>query len=468
MISSSQKFTYLISERRSLTLPNNIDFAGFTISYSTGTDILVYDSNECSEKICIIGYCIDARGLIEKQSLASYLASVLIESNCKWSSFLEETYRLAGNYIVVVSCSKYFRVINDTVGYVGIYYNVDGLSCSSSDALLAMEMNTNLNSYAKEIRNGSSSDSQPLPYDITDYEGISICLPNFYLDFLSGETKRYFPSVKKESVNNKISVEECLSKSYFLINNIVAAYAKDFNLLCPLTSGWDSRLNYSFLEKQPSFKSITYTFLHPGFTDKTPDIYIPKMILKGQAQHKIIKDIEVPKSIYEKIKRNVTPNASFNSTSLAFTLLENFNNPAIINGDIVDQIGSSLIGQNLPNFFATKRFFKCKLHNYSSKVDFDLENWMSSIESKEISFFDLFSWESRLGRWAHESNKIYSAMGIVSLNIFNCREVINLWLQIPRSQRSNMIIHRYYFLNNNSSLIKIPFNPGSRYGALRI
>src|SRR5690606_40886783 len=67
------------------------------------------------------------------------------------------------------------------------------------------------------------------------------------------------------------------------------------------------------------------------------------------------------------------------------------------------------------------------LHSFPTRRSSDLK-----AEELFPAIYDLFAIENRLGRWASQGNMIYSAAGIVNLNIFNCREIIESWMQIPR------------------------------------
>lgn len=456
-------FTYLISKDKPSRLRNSFHFGGAYVSYSDNTSVSYYSSTFCSTKICIIGYCIDARGEIERKSLPAHLCSAITNSKHDWLAFLKETSRLAGNFVIAVYCSSYFRLVNDSTGCVGIYYNANETACSSSDALLAEHTGAKLSPTAKKIREKATGDGQPLPYDMTDYIGIHISLPNFYFDVLSRSSVRYFPD---KSWSHKLSVDECLSRSHNLIKNIVKAYENDYKLICPVTGGWDSRVNYSFLDKNRKLE--TFTFILPGFTDDTPDISIPKRYV-DQKKHKVIKRLEASCDVYHKIKTDTTPYPGNGAVSYAYTLLEKYSEPVFISGDIISHIGSSAIGLDLPNFFAKKSFFKLKLHNFSTEAEQEIDKWIDSIDKNisTVSLFDLFGWESRLGRWAHERNKIMSSMGVISLNIYNCREILELWLAISRKKRKKSNIQGYYLSINSPFLLRIPFNPEDRLGRVK-
>lgn len=455
---------YLISKNKDKHFKYNIPVGDFYLNYSDQLKFTHFNSMLSDASIYILGYCIDSRAEINRESIAEHLCSVLDKCSNNWSGFIKETARLAGDFVIVVHCSDYFRVINDATGRLGIYYSNKVMACSSSDALLAQHIGATLNPVAKKIREAATGDGQPLPNDITDFKDIYISLPNFYLDIGTGASKRYFPDENFNNHQSDLSVNECLERSYNLIKNIVRAYEEDCELICPVTAGWDSRVTYSFLNKQ---NLKTFTLMLPNFTNDTPDIYTPKKYLESINRHNILYTSEPSLESHQKVKSITTPFPGRGALRFATSILNHYDKPVIVSGDIIDQIGSSLIGNDLPDFFARHSFLKCKIHNYSNESTVELKEWMRSASNSRVSLFDLFAWESRLGRWAHDKNRISSSLGVKSANIYNCREVLELWLKIPRKERASMAIHKYYFNRNNPSLLDIPFNPEDRLGNLK-
>src|SRR5690606_12611648 len=97
------------------------------------------------------------------------------------------------------------------------------------------------------------------------------------------------------------------------------------------------------------------------------------------------------------------------------------------------------------------------LHSFPTRRSSDLK-----AEELFPAIYDLFAIENRLGRWASQGNMIYSAAGIVNLNIFNCRAIIESWMQIPRRKRKKYFIHNYFFNAIAPDLLQFPFNPDDK------
>lgn len=67
-----------------------------------------------------------------------------------------------------------------------------------------------------------------------------------------------------------------------------------------------------------------------------------------------------------------------------------------------------------------------------------------------------------MGNWSANSY-LNSDLLISSLNIFNCRTVIENWLRVPRRDRMNGQINKKIIKLNWPELLEIPFNPDDKY-----
>ena len=117
------------------------------------------------------------------------------------------------------------------------------------------------------------------------------------------------------------------------------------------------------------------------------------------------------------------------NTTLTFagTILSRFQGHVIISGDICDQVGKYGLHQNVPESLANPSYFQTKIHNTDNRVRKHIQDWIDDVRTSDekVSIMDLFAIESRVGRWANETNMIYCNLGLVCLNIFNSRRIIS-------------------------------------------
>lgn len=452
-------FSYLVSTRPCSIFSKHIHIFNdsYVVSYTSGTSVLHEKNNE--DEVIIIGFCVDAFGELEKDKIPQKLLS-----RFKADKDVQSVYyycdRFAGKYVILFRHMRYVYVWGDATCSVQINYSFDcGTFCASSvDNLVALHMGYRLSDYSSKLRSGAPFD-QALPNDTTMFDEVKALLPNHYLDVSKMASVR----VMRNITDNERKTDEIVRKSSILIKNIVNEYRKSYTLLCPLTSGYDSRVVFSFLsEKDKNLQC--YTFFHPKFLEKTGDVWVPREICKTfSLPHSLIPDVTAPQEYVKAIGTVIGSYHSINTINLAYTYLSSFRGKALVNGDIIDQIGKSLIGNSVPSFLATTQFLFCKMHNRNKLVKKEVATYLREIQSsgERSNIFDLFAIEQRCARWATQSSMIYSVCGISSLNIFNCQRIIELWMTVDRKQRKNAALHLRYLKERDIRLLDFPFNPGN-------
>ena len=148
---------------------------------------------------------------------------------------------------------------------------------------------------------------------------------------------------------------------------------------------------------------------------------------------------------------------------LAHSIKHHLGDNAVINGDIIGQVGKCSLHRDIPLGFATPSYFLCKLHNYSKEAKEGLRLWMQEIEhsNEHVNYFDLFSIENRMGVWAANENEIYNMVGQYYLNIFNSRSIIYEWTRVGSKERKVSTIHLSIIKKLCPKLLEIPFEPTS-------
>lgn len=454
-------FTYFIGDE--ITLEGFIKvpvFQGMYYLYYTPKTQIKFCSDDENE-IGIIGFCVDAHGELSEDEIANYLLQ-----SCSYGieGIYQMTNRLAGRYVICCSCSGQHFIIGDATGTLPVCYTASGekMCISSLEALIASVCSYSPDPDYLEIRN-SSDYSQPMPYDLTVYREIKVLLPNHYYRLNQRIAVRCSLPMAIEQTD-----EDVISDSDAMIRNITQAYTKQYQLICPLTSGYDSRVVFAYL-KQAVPDIRTFVFRHPGFTDKTDDLWVPETICTACGiPHDAVCDETADVAFIEQISNYAGDYICKNTVHLAVTYLTHFSGYALINGDIIDQVGKSLIGNSLSTIWGSPSFFQCKLHNHSTKIKQVLAEHLEDMSSDcKLYRYDLFAMENRCGRWASQGGNIYALCGIVLLNIFNCRELICKWVSVPRKKRVQHIIHEGLLKKTEPMLLSFPFNPSGKYEYLK-
>jgi hypothetical protein len=452
-------FTYFISNQKNDMFEKQLVFfsKNLVINHTRKTSVLTY-KNE-NESMCIIGLCVDSHGCVMREEIPEF---IIRNGQGEIRTILDNHHRFAGKYVILYENAHGLYAFADAACELQInYFTGDGVCLSSIDGLISREYSLEISEKAKDIRNGSSYD-QPMPYHMTLYDLVKVLLPNHYLDVYAHTVYRYFPDKAIESRK----LNDVVERTIFLVCNIIDEYAKYYALVNPLTAGWDSRCNLAFLKKRiPEISCFTHN--HPHFTAETADFYLPPMLCKQQnLRHVMFDDLEPPPDFMEKLEAAIGKYHGRDTISYGYSIAQNLPGKAVTNGDIIGTIANDLLGQNVPNAVATPQYFLAKLHNYSKYTGAVVKEHVSEIRSNRFSaanVIDIFAMESRCGRWQAQIHMIYSVLGVNDLNLYNCLELIELWIGLSRKERTQMAIHKEVFKTLNMRLMEIPFNPGKQH-----
>jgi len=442
-------FTFFLCNKNETfnALPKHIDFGDYRLWLSEKTEADITEKN--GRTVAIVGLCIDSRAEININ-----IPAFILDNSKSLQDVLRIEGRFAGKYVLIYEENCNLYIIGDATCSIPVNYCVnDQFAVSSSSELIAARFGFCHSHEYLEIRRASDV-SQALPYNITLYKEVEQLLPNHYFDVSKRRSFRF----TLNSCGN-LSIGDAARMTAELIHNITKEYANRCKLICPLTSGKDSRVVLAFLRRHVN-DLICYTIKHRKFRSDEPDLVIPKEIARKLGiEYKQVEDSEVPENIIESFDGLFGKDLYSKYTLMnAYTIKENFKDFAIVNGDIIGQIGKSSLHRNIPDKWASTSYFMCKLHNNSKKAKVYLKKWYKNAKcADDVSMMDKFSWEIRLGRWAGQENAIYNILGVLYLNIFNCRDIIIAWTQTDRKLRKNSGLHKGILSIVDSELLDIPF-----------
>ena len=445
-------FSYYISE-------SDIKIEELTHKYSFGKYNVLTDSrtpflhaNNDRSECAIFGYAVNVfTGSSEN------LAQDIIDNCSNISDVVAFEKNLGGKYIILYRKGEQYFILGDATCSIPVFYNTTGeFSCTSNPQYLVRHYDYRSDQSLQAIRD-SGEISQAMPYDVTQYRGIKQLIPNHYLLFASQEAARY---VNANQSQQTLTVEKAAELSAPMIETICDFYKSKFKIYCPITSGRDSRVVLAFLAGKNK-ELQCYTIRHPEHHEDTQDIVIPKQLcIRNNIPYELIDDVIVSDDLKNGIDHLLgEKNYSLRTLRIAQTIKEHYGDGAVINGDIIGQVGKCSLHRDIPLCFATPGYFRCKLHNYSSESKIQLELWLEEIKmaGECVNTFDLFSIENRMGRWAAQENLIYNSIGQLYLNIFNSRSIIYLWTAVNRKERKKSSIHVSLIKKKMPVLLEVPF-----------
>ena len=370
---------------------------------------------------------------------------------------IEYEKNLGGKYIIFYNNKEEYYILGDATASIPIFYALtENVVCTNNPQIIADKYDLSPDLQYLKIRR-SGDISQAMPFDITVYKEIKQLIPNHYYDVNKAKAIRFVNSVVKQ---HELSLEEATNKVLPMIDVLVRYYQNIFKINCPITSGRDSRVVLAFLLAN-GFDGSCYTIKHPEHSDTTQDIVVPQKLCEAVGvPYSLIQDVELTPCVIDQMDDCFGKgNYSMRTLRIAQTVKEYCEDSAIINGDIIGQVGKCSLHRDIPSCFATPGYFRCKLHNYSREAKAQLGLWLIEIKQsgERINTFDLFSIENRMGRWAAQENLIYNSIGQIYLNIFNSRSIIYLWTAVNRKERKKSGIHIELIKKEKPELLEIPF-----------
>ena len=447
-------FTYLISPQADSRFSQHktILQGRYQVNYTRHTEVLHLEQGD--KEILLIGLCVDSRGELPREEIPAWFLAQTFPTK---EALFHSSDRMAGKYMILYRNGEEITLFGDAICSLQVNYAFQGESffVCSVDYLLGTFCGYTVSEYSLALRKGSDA-SHPMPNDRTMFDEIRALLPNHYLDVGRKASIRVPLQIPAE-----LSQDERISRSQACITTILSEYQKACPMICALTGGNDSRLVFAFLKANGKPFSC-YTFFHPRFTDASPDIAIPRKLCQDYGiPYTTVADLEMDPDYRAGLEEFIGPYHSGGTMNLAATYLSMFPGYTSLSGDIAGQIGKNALGHNIPVAFATPFYFCCKLHNTAPQCREEMARYLQEIRDAGDwdHVFDLFALESRCGRWTPQNEMIYAMCSFNEMNIFNCRDVITLWMGIPRKLRTHKLIHKTILKQLDPNLLQYPVNP---------
>lgn len=413
---------------------------------------LQYFKNDASELI-IFGCAVD---VFTGQS--ENLAQTALSQAGNLSEMIGFEKKLGGKYVIFYYDGNRCYCLGDATCSIPVFYTFDSeFICCSNPKWIINSLDLIPDEYLKRIRN-SGPLNQAMPFDVTPYKELKQLIPNHYLELSFGYAVRFINSKEKQE---EISPAEAAKITAPFIDKISGLYLDLFDVVCPLTSGRDSRVVYAYLKDKCS-NLKTYTIWHDRFENDDQDWKTPIELIKigktenHQQHYKEELSDETKAQMDELLGVEGYPE---DALELSVTVKKHYDHCAAIEGDVVGQVGKCSLHRDIPLFLASPRYFRCKLHNYSDGSRKLLKEWLNEIKrsGEKVNTFDLFSVENRLGVWAAQTHLVRNTMGMPFVNIFNSRSIIYIWTSVDRAQRKKSSIHIELIKLKDSELLRIPF-----------
>jgi hypothetical protein len=358
-------------------------------------------SNKDSTEILLAGYIINPfRPLDSNDDIAKFLA----ETCHSKESLFKEIQSLSGRYVLLYKNGTEFIALNDSCALRQLYYGF-----IDKDIVLTASPRMFLNLYGGSLQ--ESPEKQAFTnlkeFNANDHEWygdkciddrLMKVLPNHYLDIRNRKICR-IPIFFDRLVAEKDIVEYMSA----LLKGNMAAITKRYQVIQPLTAGWDSRTLLAASKEY--LKDIQFFVIDFSSGDKPlPDVWVPRRISEKLGLNLQVIKLKEPTAAFLSIfkKEHIIPRFTYLAEAEYF--YDNYanSNTVRVNG---------IAGATLKAIYGYARFKvpTNQLHHftyYLGKSEFikkEIGSWVNDAQgyAKEygIPLLDLFHWEQKVGNW---------------------------------------------------------------------
>ncbi|MDP3334168.1 MAG: hypothetical protein Q8Q40_00910 [Methylococcaceae bacterium] len=429
---------------------NPVEFNGFYIYVNSSLNISSAKNDDY--EIILIGFIIDPLNPDESNSqIINKLATL-----CKTvSQFLKETSIFSGRYVLIFKTQNDLIMTGDAChlrqinfGFIDNEFVIGSslkmiLKALSSEPLINKQKLDFLDN--KIYLNNESSWYGNETFD----DRFQKLLPNHYLNLKTTEVNR-IPIYS----NNYVNEEQILEFACLMLRNTYSALTKRYQLIQPLTAGWDSRI---LLAASKSNKDSIKYYVFDKSLGKSSDVWVPNNLRKRlNLDFTCISPEEIRDDFLLKYKQeHIVPRVLPKTENIQYHYDRNYNNNVInINGNCAE-IARCYYGHTGMKISLDMLLV---FSGYKNKIPFfenQIEKWYLTAnkysEEYGISLLDIFYWEQRLGNWG-ANYPFEQDIAIEEMSPFNNRSLLLSILKIDPNNRKSP---NYYFFEK---LVRILWN----------
>lgn len=448
---------------------NKTEFTNESLHIKTHPDLEINTITDPEKKlsIALLGFIIDPNFPDQKNK---DILEDLVSSFASIDALIRTISDLAGRFIFIICHQNAKYVIHDMCGLRTVYYTISKgeFYLASNPAILkeVLDIKPTENYQTFVESNHIKNDIEYwLPCGQTLYENVDQLVPNHYLDVNNNQQVRYWPFRKIQDQN----LEEATLKTSSILESLILSANKRFKLALPLTAGWDSRILLSSSKKYlDSF--FLYTLQYRWLIESSPDIKIPKYILKefkipyhtinclkdmDPEFYKIFKsNVDLAHDDWAKITNGMYKSYPHDRTVLRGNVSEIARCSFYPEGKHAEVTSASQLPVAWPEWLELKFI-----------MDYN-ENWLKNVKDlckdNNIDIFDLWYWEIFMGGWQAQGQLEWDIIH-EEFTPYNYRPLMETMLGVPTKYRlhEKSLLYQKIINHNWPKLLYWPFNPAS-------
>lgn len=420
-----------------------------------------------NQTVIMIGYILDPK---KPEYTNKMIVRELNHNSNDFFEFKKNTYSLSGRWVLIYVKENEIKILNDPNSLRSIFFikknNKTWLGSQPEILKYFIETESRYESELLDYKNSSFFKKNENNWygNETVYKDIYHLLPNHYLDYNSGEIRRFFVNQVEE-----LSLNETIENVSNLLKGTIKAMNLREKLMIGVTAGWDSRV---IVAATKSIKDEVYYYVSKmNMSESDNDIRIPKILFSKE--HLKLNILDTKEPVRDEIKlllsNNVTLSRILPKTRTIQYLLDNFDGYVNVNGN-ASGIAKNVYGIDNPSidkingkYILNKAGFYKDFKYVEEQINLWLDELRESKIAENIPVMDLFYWEQRMGNWG----SLYQAeqdIAIDELMPFNNREIIMNLLNVDEKLRlePDYIIYEKLIEFMWPELMSEPVNPSTR------
>ncbi len=420
--------------------------------------------------VTLLGFVIDP---FNPSSTSEEIIQAVAQQASNLSDLVVLCESLSGRWVLIYRYQREIIIFTDPCGFRQVFYciNDSGAWCGSQPEILkaaaGLDREDDEELLAFMIDPDFGRRESAWVGSRTPYKGCYHLLPNHYLNLKSSQQIRFFPVAKPE----KKSLLEIIEIATDILEGSFAAMANRWDLMLPVTSGWDSRVLLA-ASRRVSDHIEYYIDLQGTLTLNHPDVWVPRRIAEKLGISFVIRNSKdnLPGWFVGILAHNITGARVLPKTRMIYANFLAKETRVNLSGN-----GSEICR----NFYETYYYLnphqpkiddlvRCLSQSGGQFARNEVQKWQADFlasGTRDFNILDMLFWEQDLGNWGAQ----YAAeqdIVIEEFCPFNCRRLITTLLSAPRELRvqPNNSLYRHLIDAMWPELLTFPFNPAPKIG----
>lgn len=384
-----------------------LQFAGMDFIDFNGLRIHIHPTLKVSTarysptEIAVLGYVIDP---FAPDKTDQDVVDMLARECQTVEQVFSHVRRLSGRFVLLYKNDLSFLATGDACHFRQIYFARvgSGLVLTSSPKMFLDYFHLELQTSREKVEfTGLPAyrDQESAWYgDQTVDDRIEKLLPNHYLDISQRGVKR----MPAEAVRESVSDEDVIDNTEAILKGTYAALIQRYQLMQPITAGWDSRVLLS-ASRQVKDKIRFYVF--SSSSTKSADVWVPRRL-----SERLGLDFSViePAPLHERFlsdyrAEHITPRILPKTAQIQHHYDRRYDRNVInVNGNAAE-IARCFYGYTARKVTIDMLLMFSGYGRQSDYVREQLEKWYPQAcqyaAESGIPLLDLFYWEQRMGNW---------------------------------------------------------------------